>query len=65
MDIKKLTLQEKEERLDWIEDKETKWDAVLDIPFDLRPLGKIRTDEEIEKELKKLDKEWEMLVDSL
>lgn len=57
-----LTTQEIENRLDWIEDKERMWDARLDIPFAGRPLGEIRTDDEIKAELDRLDEEWESLV---
>ena len=58
----KLSTQEIERRLDAIEDKETMWEARLDIPFAGRPLGEIRTDDEIKAKLQGLDKDWETLL---
>lgn len=58
-----MTTQDIEKRLDTIELKEENLDFLLRTPFSERPEGHIKTNEEIESELKALDKEWNILVD--
>jgi len=57
-----MTLQQIESKLDFIEGLENMWELRLDIPFAGRPLGDIRTDEEIKDELNRLDEEWEEIL---
>ena len=60
--MSKMTLQQIESKLDFIEGLENMWECRLDIPFAGRPLGDIRTDEEIKDELNRLDEEWEEIL---
>ena len=60
--MNKMSLQEIESKLDFIEGLEDMWELRLDIPFAGRALGNIRTDDEIKAELKRLDEEWESVL---